>query len=147
VQNLNFVPFKPRPSAIYKTLVANPKTDRPTKKMSFDLLKSIDIIELMENYISSVRPEPEIRNKLDLNYEITDQSVILTEIRPVWNNPHKLITISYAKATFVKSKNVWKIFWKRADNKWHSYKPKSTVKELKDIIIEVEKNKYGCFKS
>jgi hypothetical protein len=114
--------------------------------MSLDLSKAVDIIELMENYISRVRPEPEIRNKVDLNYEIIEQSVILNEIRPVWNNPNERMTIGYAKATFVKSKNSWKVFWKCADNKWHSYKPKSTVKELDDFLKEVDKDEKGCFK-
>ena len=38
--------------------------------MSLDVNKSVDIIEIMENYISKVRPRTEIRNQLDLNYEI-----------------------------------------------------------------------------
>lgn len=103
-------------------------------KMTLDSTKSVEIIEIMENYISGARPDREIRNQLDLNYEINDQSVILNEIRPVWNNPKEIMTLGYAKATYVKSKNVWKVFWKRADKKWHSYKPKPTVRELKDFL-------------
>lgn len=114
--------------------------------MTLDITKSIDIIELMENYISGVRPEPEIRNQLDINYEINDQSVILNEIRPAWNNPKKILTFGYAKATYVKSKNVWKVFWKRADNEWHSYKPKPTVRELKDFLKLIDQDEYACFK-
>jgi len=38
--------------------------------MTLDITKSVDIIEKLEKYISWVRPEPEIRNQLDLNYEI-----------------------------------------------------------------------------
>jgi hypothetical protein len=114
--------------------------------MTLDIIKSVEIIEIMENYISGVRPEPEIRNQLDLSYEIIDQSVILNEIRPVWNNPKKILTLGYAKATFVKNKNVWKVFWKRADNKWHSYKPTPIVSELKDFLKLVDHDEYGCFK-
>ena len=114
--------------------------------MTLDITKSVDAIETMENYISKVRPEPEIRNRLDLNYEIKDQSITLNEIRPTWNNPNEILTLGYAKATYVKSKNVWNVFWKRADNKWHSYKPKPAVKELKDFLALVEQDEYGCFK-
>lgn len=105
--------------------------------MTLDIKKSVDIIEIMENYISGVRPEPEIRNQLDLNYEINGQSVILNEIRPAWNNPKEVLTLGYAKATYIKSKNVWKVFWKRADNKWHSYKPNPTVRELKNFLTKM----------
>jgi hypothetical protein len=114
--------------------------------MTLDITKSVDIIEIMENYISQVRPAPEIRNQVDLNYEINDQSVILNEIRPAWNKPKEILTNGYAKATYVKSKNIWKVFWKRADNKWHSYTPKLTVKELEDFLILVDEDKHGCFK-
>ncbi len=114
--------------------------------MTLDITKSVDIIEIMENYISRIRPAPEIRNQVDLNYEINDQSVILNEIRPAWNKPQEILTIGYAKATYVKSKNIWKVFWKRADNKWHSYAPKLTVKELKDFLKLVDQDKHGCFK-
>ena len=79
--------------------------------MTLDITKSVDIIEIMENYIFRVRPDPEIRNKLDLNYEINEQSVIINEIRPAWNNPQEILSFGYAKATYVKSKNVWKVFW------------------------------------
>lgn len=112
--------------------------------MTLDITKSVDIIEIMENYIFRVRPE--IRNKLDLNYEINEQSVIINEIRPAWNNPQEILSFGYATATYVKSKNDWKVFWKRADNKWHSYKPKPKVSELKDFLKLVDQDEYGCFK-
>lgn len=114
--------------------------------MALDIIKSIDIIETMENYIARIRPKPEIRPKLDIAYEIEGQSVILNEIRPVWNNPKESLTLGYAKATFVKDKNIWKVFWKRADNKWHSYKPNPTVAELMEFLKLVDEDEYGCFK-
>lgn len=114
--------------------------------MELDITKSLDIIETLDNFISSVRPAPEIRSQLDLNYEIKGQSVTLNEIRPGWNSPEEVLTIGYAKATYVKKQNVWKVFWKRADNKWHAYKPQPTVKALTDFLTLVNQDEYGCFK-
>jgi len=114
--------------------------------MALDITNSLDIIEIMENYIDSIRPEPEIRSKLDLGYEIDNQSIILTEIRPSWKNPNVIKTLGYAKATFVKSSNNWKVFWMKSDLKWHAYKPNPTVKELKDFLKLVDEDKYACFK-
>ena len=45
--------------------------------MAFDLSKSPEIIQMMEKYIDSIRPEPEIRPKLDMSYELTDHSLFL----------------------------------------------------------------------
>lgn len=114
--------------------------------MSLDIKKSVDIIETMENYISSVRPNPEIRHMLDIGYEIDGQSVILNEIRPVWNNPQEIYIGGYAKTTYVHVTKMWKVFWKRADGKWHSYKPMPEVEYLKDFLKLVDEDGYGCFK-
>jgi hypothetical protein len=114
--------------------------------MALDITKSVEIIETMENYISRVRPETEIRNQLDLSYEIKDQSVILNEIRPAWNNPKEILILGYAKATYVRNKNKWKVYWKRADNKWHAYNPNAIVEDLKDFLKLVDQDDYGCFK-
>jgi hypothetical protein len=114
--------------------------------MTLDITKSVDIIETMENYIVKVRPQPEIRHQLDIGYEIIDQSVILQEIRPAWRNPSEIQRTGYAKATFVKDKNIWKVYWLRADLKWHSYKPKPTVRQLSEFLKLVDEDEYGCFK-
>ena len=114
--------------------------------MTLDITKSLDIIETMENYIAKVRPRPEIRHQLDIGYEIKDQSIILQEIRPSWRNPTEIQRIGFAKTTFVKDKNIWKVFWQRADLKWHSYEPKPTVKQLTDFLKLVDEDVHHCFK-
>ncbi len=113
--------------------------------MTLDITKSLEIIETMENYIDKVRPPIEIRHKLDIGYEIKNQSVILHEIRPNWNNPKEFLTHDYAKATFVMKTNLWKVFWIRSNMKWYSYKPQPTVRHLSDFLKLVDEDKYHCF--
>jgi hypothetical protein len=114
--------------------------------MAFDISRSTEIIQLMERYITSIRPEPKIRPQLDMGYELTGNSVFLLEIRPAWNNPQDILKHPYAKATFVQSKNVWKIYWMRANLKWYPYDPNPIVKNLKDFLKIVDEDAYGCFK-
>lgn len=114
--------------------------------MALDTTNSLDLIEIMENYMAKVRPQPEIRHKIDLGYEIKGQSIVLHEIRPRWDDPKVIQTHGYAKATFVKAKNVWKVYWMRSNLKWYSYDPKPTVKRLHDFLKLVEEDKYHCFK-
>ena len=52
---------------------------------------------------------------------------------------------SVAKATYVKSRNIWKIFWQRADLKWHRYQPDPEVKTLEEFLYVVERDEYCCF--
>ena len=113
--------------------------------MGLDILETADVIEILENYIEEKRPPIELRKQVDLSYKIENQSIIIFEIRSLWNNPKKSIESPIAKTTFVKSKTHWKIFWMRADLKWHNYKPKPFVRTLNKFIELVEQDEYGCF--
>jgi hypothetical protein len=82
---------------------------------------------------------------LDINYRVEGQSIVVYEIRPLWNNPNIKIESEIVKTTFVKKENIWKILWFRSDMKWHSYKPNPKVNSLKEFIKIVEEDNLGCF--
>lgn len=103
------------------------------------------IEKIVGEYIENKRPPVHIRNQLDLGYKIKDQSVEIFEIRPVWNNPKEKIELPVAKATYVKKSNIWKIYWQRADLKWHSYEPEAEVKFIEQFVAVVEQDNYACF--
>lgn len=109
---------------------------------------SIDSIEIdeIENYLTYIRPPVEIREQLDISYRIEKQSVFLYEIRPRWQDPSKKIHLDMVKCTYVKKNNNWKVYWMRADLKWHLYKPNPIVQNLLDFIRLFEKDEYGCFR-
>ena len=113
--------------------------------MAIDTLKTLDIIEVMENFVDKRRPPLHIRHKLDISYRIEDQSVTIVEVRPKWDNPEIIRDHPVAKATFIKAKNYWKIFWLRGDLKWHSYKPNPIVPSLSDFVKLVDEDEYSCF--
>lgn len=56
-----------------------------------------------------------------------------------------VVEIPIAKTTWVKSRKVWRVFWQRADMKWHSYPPLPEVKSLQEFIDAVEVDEYACF--
>ena len=103
------------------------------------------IKNIMDPYIEKIRPPEKIRPELDIAYKIEGQSVLVLEIRPQWNDPTIFNEHSLAKATFVKTKNNWKIFWKKSDGKWHSYSPKMEVKTLIQFIKLIEEDDHHCF--
>lgn len=113
--------------------------------MAIDVLQSLEIIEVMENFMNQIRPPEEMRDKLDISYAIEDQNIIIYEIRPLFMRPGEIIKPAVAKTTYVKAKNHWKVFWKRADLKWHSYEPKPIVKTLKEFTELVAKDNHHCF--
>lgn len=114
--------------------------------MALELLNTIEIIEIMENYIEQVRPPEHIRNRLDLTYKIDNQSIILQELRPKFQHPDQIMESGYARATYVKSDKKWKVYWMRSNLKWTLYEPEPEVGSLKEFLNLVDEDKYHCFK-
>ena len=96
-------------------------------------------------FVENKRPPKHIRNELDISFRISGQGFEIFEIRPQWNDPTKKTEGPIAKATYVKSKNEWKLFWMRADLKWHIYKPFPISKSLEQILEVIEQDSHGCF--
>jgi hypothetical protein len=113
--------------------------------MAIDTLRTLEIIEVMENFVEKRRPPEHIRLKLDIRYRIDNQSITIVEVRPKWNNSEVIRDHPVAKATFVKAKNYWKVFWLRADLTWDSYKPCPIVPSLSDFIRLVDEDTRACF--
>ncbi|MBK9733119.1 MAG: DUF3024 domain-containing protein [Chitinophagaceae bacterium] len=113
--------------------------------MAIDALQTLDVIEAMENFIARKRPPEHIRAQLDLGYKIENQDIFVFEIRPKFEKPSEKRASPIAKTTFVKAKNHWKVFWMRADLKWHSYTPMPTVKTVNEFCKLVEEDKHYCF--
>ena len=102
--------------------------------------------KLVGSYIEKHRPPPHIRNQLDLGFRIKDQSIEIFEIRPLWNNPDKKIEEMQAKTTYVKKTKTWKVYWMRADLKWHSYEPTPEVETLEQFLEVLGKDEHHCFR-
>lgn len=113
--------------------------------MAISIFQTLEVIEALENFIYKIRPPEELRDQVDITYKIEDQSVIIFEKRPHWQNPSETIESSVAKATYVKTKKHWKVFWMQSDLKWHVYKPMPNVKTLNEFVDLVDKDEHACF--
>lgn len=113
--------------------------------MALSEFESRKVGNALSRFMEKRRPPPHIRPKLDLGYRLSGQSVEIFEIRPVWNNPEQKMESSVAKATYVKTRAVWKVYGMRADLKWHSYSPVSMVGNIEKFLELVEKDKHACF--
>ncbi len=101
--------------------------------------------KIVNAFVEKHRPEPHIRPNLDLSFRLKDQSVEIFEIRPVWDNPKEKVEIPIAKATFVKKRQCWRVFWQRSDLKWHRYEPAPEVRLVEDFLALVEQDEFSCF--
>ena len=113
--------------------------------MAFNDIERKRIERELANFMARHRPPPHIRPKLDLGYRISGHSVELFEVRPQWNNPKQTMEHPVAKTTFVRTQNLWRVFWMRRDLKWHGYEPNSEVATLHAFLEVVGRDEYGCF--
>jgi hypothetical protein len=101
--------------------------------------------KLVAEFVEKRRPPPHLRAQVDLAFRIFGQSIEIWEIRPHFIDKGRMIEESVAKATYNRSKLVWKVFWKRADDKWHGYQPCQEVASVEEFLDLVQKDDYGCF--
>ena len=113
--------------------------------MAFSELEFARIEKIVGSYVERVRPPPHVWPELDIGFRISGQSVEIVEIRPRYGNKKEILQHPVAKATFVKTRNAWKVFWRRADLNWHPYPPKPQVKTIDAFILLVEQDAHHCF--
>jgi hypothetical protein len=113
--------------------------------MPFNDLEKKRIENALDKFLAKRRPPPHIRKELDLGYALTGQSVELLEIRPQWDDPKIIHTHPFAKATYVRAQDCWKVFWMRASLKWQGYEPTPSVASIDEFLSVVDQDKYGCF--
>src|SRR5689334_20056312 len=91
------------------------------------------------------RPPPPIRPQLDLGYRLTGRRGGLFEIRPHWDGKSERLETPVAKATFVRTKNVWRVYWMRQDLRWHVYEPNAEARSLDEFLAVVDRDEHCCF--
>ena len=101
--------------------------------------------KLVAAFIERRRPASHIRHEVDLTFRIVGQSVEIFEVRPNWRDKSQLREHPIAKATFNRSNRTWKVYWRRADLKWHGYQPNAEVARIEDFLEVIEKDEHGCF--
>jgi hypothetical protein len=96
-------------------------------------------------FIEKRRPPLHIRPKLDFRADIKGSDVVIVEVRPSFRNKRRIIEHPVAKMKWVDSRQVWRLFWMRADLKWHSYDPLSEAADIDTLLFEVDRDPHCCF--
>jgi len=104
----------------------------------------LELIDIVVGGLCRRLNQPKIKD-LSIEYRIEKHDVIIFEKRPAWDQPNEMIETPAAKFKYNHTKNVWRLFWMRADLKWHSYQPLASSVTLRNLVNEVKADPYGCF--
>jgi hypothetical protein len=114
--------------------------------MALNDIEAARVKKVVGDFIHKRRPPRHIRPKLDLGFRVSGQSVEIFEIRPVWRGPaganHEG---AVAKATYVRTRRRWRVFWQRRDLKWHRYEPMPEVASIDEFVALVDEDRHACF--
>jgi hypothetical protein len=114
--------------------------------MALSELEFARVRKAMDAFLKQRRPPVHIRPKLDISYRISGQSVEIFEVRPKWRGkPGELHEGPVAKATYVRTRGIWRIYWMRQDLKWHSYEPVAEVGSIDAFCKVVGEDENCCF--
>ena len=102
-------------------------------------------ITLEAHFWSRRRPPLSLRDKIREGQRFTGQAIELFIVRPAFNRPGEHVEEAIAKLQYVRTHDVWQLFWKRADGKWHRYPPRPEVKSLVAALSVIHEDPNGCF--
>jgi hypothetical protein len=102
----------------------------------------------LENFLHKFRPKLKNKYGIDLSYMLVNQTIEIFRMIPriAIGRPIDLsdqYEDKIAKATFVKSKNHWKIYCCYAYVKWLRHRDRPTVRTLNEFYDEVYKEHSG----
>ena len=96
-------------------------------------------------FLEKKRPPMKIRDQLDYRADIAGSDLIIVEVRPAYDDPKQVVEHPIAKVKWVGSRKVWRLFWMRADLKWHSYDPLPEARTIDAVLGEIARDPNCCF--
>jgi len=113
---------------------------------AFQDAEHMAVTQALTAFLERRRPPPSVRHEVDLAYRIEGQSAEIFEVRPAWRGEAgEVIELRIAKATYVRAHDHWRVYWQRADLKWHRYDPAPVVPTIEDFLELVERDEYAAF--
>ncbi len=101
--------------------------------------------QALEAFIERRRPPLHLRKEVDMGFRITGQCVELFELRPDWRTRKTMQERPFARATYVRIRNLWRVYWMRRDLKWHRYPPHPEVRTIERFLLIVDRDEHSCF--
>jgi len=113
--------------------------------MAFSEFERARYQKILDEYIELRRPPAHLRSQIDLSSRMDRRSVEIFVIRPFYIDPSQKMEEPIARATYVKKRDIWKVYWQWADLKWHKYSPVPEVATLEDFLEIVHSDRHGYF--
>ena len=96
-------------------------------------------------FLKKRRPPVAMRSQIDLRASISGSEVLIVEVRPDRIDKTKVRETPVARMRWFGSRRIWRLFWMRADLKWHAYEPYPEASRIATHLRTVDEDFHGCF--
>lgn len=104
---------------------------------------SFDTIE--KHFWSTKRAPLRLRDQISEGQRITGYEIELLYVRPRWDNPDEQVENAIAKIRHIRSRDRWRLYWQRANLKWHPYAEHPIADTLSEALAVIREDRHGCF--
>lgn len=98
-----------------------------------------------ERFWSRRRPPLHLREKIREGQRLEGLNIELFFARPSFFRPGEIIEEDIARIQWVRARKIWKLYWKRADLKWHRYDPHPEAATLAEALRVIDEDACCCF--
>ena len=112
--------------------------------MAFNDLELARIQRTVGTLCERRAPPLHLRHEVAMEYRVDGNAVTVFERRPKWRG-EGFTEHGVARLRFVRRAGEWRLFWQRADLKWHSYTPLASSTELSELVAEIDADPHACF--
>lgn len=112
----------------------------PTEEdMAFTPLEKEEIEHLLSECLAD-RKQHAAKKGFDIGYKFNNQSIEFFETLPSSDNEQGFFNLPVAKISYVRTQDVWKIYWVRGSLKWQGYLRCSETKKFNEALFFVNED-------
>jgi len=111
--------------------------------MSFTNLE-IQLIHKLVGEFCQRRIPNHVKDQIRLSYTIGNHQIVISEERSIRDGSSEWIVLEIAKLRYVRARDEWQLYWKRANGKWWPYEPQTGSRTLAALIKEIDLDSNGC---
>ncbi|MEZ5980333.1 MAG: DUF3024 domain-containing protein [Planctomycetota bacterium] len=110
----------------------------------FSELEILALRAVLDDFCEA-RVPPAVRDRLALQYSIENHTVTLFERRPHLLDKGRWMEIDVARFRYSRARNLWTLFYRDQNGKWHVYDRVEPIARFQDLLDEVGRDPTTIF--
>ena len=87
------------------------------------------------------------RDEIRIKYDVAGWDVTIVECRAPWSPEAgpEWTRFPVARLRYLKSRQVWRLYWRDRDERWHEYPDLAFARDVGDLLEEIDRDPTAIF--